>query len=168
MLKNWRLNRICRLLVILFFVSGICLVLGRYTEIHAAKVNISNEDLGGFYAKPDVYKPLVNRIGGMKISSNSDYQTFYASGNHMTIGVNRNARYPRHYYIISNTGNKNVSFLGMTIGMKYSKAVKNLQANSHLSKYKKTIFYGGDAATLYLSLKNGKISGWKFICAPTS
>ncbi len=168
MLKNRRLNRICRLFVILFFVSGMCLVMGRYTEIHAAKVNITDGDLNNLFEEPSAYKSFVNRIGGMKIGSNSSYKTFYVSGNHMAIGINRNANYPEDYFMISNTGNKNVVLYGMKIGMKYFKAAKELQSNSNFRKYKKTVFFAGNAATIYLSLKNGKISGWKYVCAPTS
>ena len=129
------------------------------SEVSAATVNISDYYLGYGSSTVSRMKKLRNKIGGMKVKRHKSYPTYFASGNKMTIGVKK----AWSKVLIRNTGNKNVSILGVKIGMKKAAAVKKLTANYYRS-YGGNNYWKGDAARIKLITKNGKVSRWEYLC----
>lgn len=116
------------------------------------------------------YSTIINKIGGMTKKSNSRYPAFYAAGNNMILGVNYNARYSRNqnYVYIDNRGNYGVGIAGMQLGMTLSEAGSALSNSGLRSFGNPTIYWWGNAARITLTVKNDIVTGFTYICAPTS
>ena len=106
----------------------------------------------------------------MTKKSNSRYPAFYAAGNNMILGVNYNARYSRNqnYVYIDNRGNYGVGIAGMHLGMSLSEAGSALSSSGLRSFGNPTIYWWGNAARITLTVKNDIVTGFTYICAPTS
>ena len=92
------------------------------------------------------------------------YPSFLAIGNQIVIGVNEIA----DYVLITNSGNRRVKILGVAPGMTYGKAQNKILSSGFQKSRYSNIFYWGNAATLTLNLKNGRVTGWRYVSAPTS
>ncbi len=144
----------------------ISLNLGAVRKTYAGSVNIDDKYIG--YTK-EAGKKIARKIGGLKTRTTSKYRTFYATGKKLVIGINEDPKVGENYFYLKNSGNKKVKLFGMAIGMKYSKVVKMLKKRYFFvnTRYK-NILYAGNAATIELKLKNGKVKGYEYYVAPTS
>lgn len=114
-------------------------------------------------------KQLVSKIGGMKTIVNKNYPDYCAQGNKMAVGINFNPKYSKNqsYVYIRNTGNTNVSFLNMKLGMTVSQAASVLE-KSYFSQVNSYEFCYGNAGRLTLNISGNKIKGYMYKCSPTS
>ena len=160
---------ICKFLVFTFLVILVGSGLGRSSEVYAAsKVNFDRDTLSELLSDPDIGYSLKNRIGGMTVVPMMAYPSFYAFGNQIAIGVNEYAEYGENYVLITNSGNRRVKILGVAPGMTYGKAQNKILSSGFQKSRYSNIFYWGNAATLTLNLKNGRVTGWRYVSAPTS
>lgn len=116
-------------------------------------------------------KKAVKKIVGVKAKSSSVYPDLYYTGKKMTIGLNLNAEYgtkAKNYIYIKNTGNKKVKYYGVQIGDSKS-AVAAKMKNAGMRTYNNgKVYWWGNAAYVKLTYKNGKVSAYTYVCAPTS
>ena len=120
------------------------------------------------------FDKLAKTIGKMKRKKSKAFTSYYAAGNHITLGYNRDAgfeyKYKEAYTYVKNSGNKNVSIFGVKPGMKLSVARKKLKKYG-LEEWEgwpqKNVFWAGDAANVALKVKNKKVKSVSFTLAPT-
>lgn len=113
---------------------------------------------------------LAQRIGKMTVKKNNKYPDLYCSGNKMVIGFNSNAQCdtPRDIYLnVSNSGNKAVTYHGIKIGDGKSSVLKKLRKLRYVSYDGGKSYSNANAFAFYPTFKNGKLSAYKYICAPT-
>ena len=110
---------------------------------------------------------LAKRVGAKK-SKSKLYPTFFAKGKKVTIGVNARAEYPKAYVIIRNAGNKNLSIMGVKIGMSKKAAAKKLSAKYWQTYDGGKTYWSGNAARIVFAYRQGKVKAFRYICAPTS
>lgn len=114
-------------------------------------------------------KQLVSKVGGMKTIVNKNYPDYCAQGNKMAVGINFNPKYSKNqiYVYIRNTGNTNVSFLNMKLGMTVSQAASVLKEYGFW-QVNANEFCFGNAGRLTLNISGNKIKGYLYKCSPTS
>ena len=154
---------------VLLLVSLMFIVLAKPVPVKAANINISYPYLHKMYDSVSYVKSLKSRIGGMKVKNSRKFPTYYASGNKMILGVNRNPKESRQekYLYVQNTGNKKVLLMGVKIGMTSSATKAKLVANG-FRRRSATVYTRGEAGFVKLSMKKSKITGWKYYIEPTS
>ena len=160
--KNYSLIMLTFLFVFVFALA---------TPVSAKKIDVKDYLAGFGQNTPAQAKVMIQEISGMKKKSNSVYPTLYYTGNHMIIGINSKAvcgsKKPNYIYI-ENKGNKKVSYYGISIGESKSKVLKKLTRMYYRSYDGGKTYSNCNASSLQISFKNGKLSGFKFIVAPTS
>ena len=136
---------------ILFFI--IALSLGTVSVSAATKKKKIRLDYGNtnqFFQNTNAGTKLASKIGKMK-RIYGNYRGASYSGNHMKIELfNRSDKLFR----ITNTGNKRVSFLGISIGDKKS----SLGGGTYVGK--NTYCYGVANFQLYVKFKKRKVVKW--------
>lgn len=106
----------------------------------------------------------------MTVRSNRTYRTFYANGRNMTIGLNNNARpypYNEPYVYISNSGNKRVTFSGVSVGDTFNAAITKLK-NVGFRKVSTHKYSYGQGEYINLKVLKGKVTGYTYNLYTTS
>lgn len=139
-------------------------------NVMAAKVDCKSVFQYGV-SKKSVTKmqAVAKKLTGVKKSKSSKYPSIYYSGKKVKMGMNLNAVYGTKkdtYTYISNTGNKQLTIYSVAIGDS-KKKVESKMSKVTRSHYK-DIYMFGNAARIVFKYKNGKLSSYKYTCAPTS
>lgn len=134
---------------------------------YALDVN-QNNYLTGMGPKTKARMAKLAKKVGCKKSKSKAYPTYYAKGKKVTIGVNANASYPKAYVVIRNAGNKSLSIVGVKIGMSKKYAAKKLAAKYWQTYDGGRTYWSGNAARIVFAYKKGKVSAFRYVCAPTS
>ena len=161
--------KLSQMLLIIMVFSFVFLV---PVTAQAKKVNLNSKSLR-YYNKKSYFVKLTKKIGKMKVKRSKKYRTFYAKGNKMVIGVDRNADIGSihvNYMYVRNKGNKKVSIFGVKKGTSITAATKKLRKAGYISSSRSTSsrsYWHGDAEQIKLTFKNKKVKTFTYICAPT-
>lgn len=117
-----------------------------------------------------LFPTLAKKIGGMQKKYNSRYPAFYAAGNGMIFGANNNPVYSKNqnYWYIKNSGNYGVGIAGVQIGMTHAEADSVLRSKGLRTFSNPLVYANSNASSITLIEKNNIVTGFTWICAPTS